>query len=119
MAINNPIAVVRDISSSPQHSRDVHVIAGKVEADGGDRVVTINTNLKSLMSTLVIADTVGTPALVAVTVATVTNGTYSVAFTASSGLVTGYLIVGLLSREIETTTVATTTTITYKPITGA
>lgn len=113
--MNLPIAVVRDISSSPQNGRGAHSIAGRV-AGGASKTVTIETGLRAIISAVVINETDG--AVVATTIAssTATTGTKKVSFAVANSKKYSYLIVGSYIYDVTVPSITADTTITYNPL---
>jgi len=116
----NPIALVRDVDSSPNCSRQVHEIVGRVVGSGAGGVVTVETRLKSILAAVVINETDGAvvvPTIAASAVAGLTN-TYKVTFTAVTAKTYSYFIVGLLDKTMVIDTITTATTVNYYPLGG-
>lgn len=117
MADNNPVAVVRDVDSSPQHTRQVHVIAGKV-AGGASATVTVETKCKKVLSAFIINETDAAVVAPTIEASTVTVGTEKVSFNVVNAKNYSYMIVALFSRGLTVDTISGTTTITYEPLRG-
>lgn len=113
--MSNPIAVVRDISSSPQNGRYVHEFVGRITG-GGTHVVTVETGLKSILSAVIVNETDANSILVpTIGDSSTYAGTKTVAFTVANNKTYSYRITG---NMVNTETVPTTsgaTTITYYP----
>ena len=110
----NPIAVVRDISSSPQNGRYVHCFVGRITG-GGSHAVTIETGLKDILQAFCVNET--DTALLAVTIASSTAypGTKKVSFTVANNKTYSYQITGNLANSETIPTTAGATTVTYYP----
>lgn len=114
----NPAAVVRDLSSSPNHTREVHCLAGRI-VGGGTHVVTIETKLRSVLVAQVVKEN-ATTAVLAATIddSTTYPGTKTVAFTVANGGVYSYVVVGFVNREPDVPETSGATTVVYEPIEG-
>lgn len=117
MANLNPVAVVRDIDSSPQQSRQVHQIVGRI-AGGGAHAVTVETKLKSVLSAIVINETDGAVVASTIAASTAYSGTQKVTFTVAASKNYSYIITGILARSSTTDTTGGATTVTYEPLRG-
>jgi len=119
MANLNPVAMVRDVDSSPNCSRQIHVIAGRIDG-GGTHAITVETRLKSILSAIVVNETdhvLLTPTIAASAVAGLTN-TKKVTFTIATTKTYSYIIVGLLDKTATVDTISSDTTINYYPLGG-
>lgn len=120
MATLNPVATVRDMSNSPNVTKFVHQIVGRI-AGGGTDVVTIETGLKSIISAIVINETDGAvlvPTIAASAVAGKT-ATKKVTFTVANSKEYSYIITGMFDRTPTVDTTSGATTVTYEPRQGA
>lgn len=112
--MSNPIAVVRDISSSPQNGRYVHEFVGRITGGGSD-AVTIETGLKDVLQSFCINET--DTALLATVIgsSTVYPGTKKVTFTVANNKTYSYRITGNLVNTETVPTTSGATSVTYKP----
>lgn len=115
--MSNPIAVVRDVNSSPQNGRGVHQIVGRVDG-GASKDVTVETGLKTILQALVVNETDG--ALVVPTIAdsTALAGTKKVTFSVANSKSYSYQITGNLMYTETVPSITADTTVTYKPLNG-
>jgi hypothetical protein len=119
MATLNPIATVRDNSSSPSIGRGTHEIVGWLTGTGTD-AVTVETKLQSIISAIVIDETAGAVVATARGDSTTYVGTKTVVFTLANSKVYSYRIVGIVGTRAAATTetISGATTITYEPLKG-
>jgi hypothetical protein len=117
MANFNPVAIVRELSSAPEHTRGVHLIAGRL-LGGGTDAVTIETNLKTVIGAIVYNETDATVLAVTIASSTAHTGTQKVTFTVANSKAYNYLIFGLYDRTITSDTTSGSKTITYEPVKG-
>lgn len=119
MANLNPVAVVRDMSSSPQSTRLVHQIVGRF-AGGGSRTTTIETKLQSILSAIVINETDGAVVVPTIGDSSAYTGTKTVAFSVANSKTYSYVITGLFGRTATVDAAADAdATVTYEPRQGA
>lgn len=120
MATLNPVAVVRDMSSSPNCTKYVHQIVGSITGGGTD-VVTIETGLKAIISAIVINETDGAVVVPTVAASAVDGktGTKKVSFTVANTKKFSYIITGLFDRSPTVDVTSGATTVTYEPRQGA
>lgn len=117
MASGTPMAVVRDVSSSPHHSRGAQVWAGKITA-GGSHSVVLETRLKGLLFFSVTQSAAGTEVSVTEAASTAYPNTRKLTFSVSGTTEYCYLVIGNADMVVTPDSTGGTTTITFNPITG-
>lgn len=120
MGTLNPVAVVRDMSSSPNCTKYVHQIVGRITGGGTD-VVTVETGLKFIMSAIVVNETDGAIVVPTIAASAVTGktGTKKVSFTVADTKAFSYIITGVFDRTPTVDVTSGATTVTYEPRQGA
>lgn len=118
MATMNPVAIVRNVQSSKDSSRQVHEIVGRI-AGGGAHEVTLETKCKSVLAAQVVNET--DTALLACVIGDSTTfpGTKTVVFTVANAKTYHYRVTGILALTATVDTTGGATAIIYEPIKGA